>query len=441
MFHETLKSYFKTAVDQTVSKISQFANDPGRDFSRKRKITPDLLISFLVSQGASSTEVELLDFFGLSADLPSASALNQQRSKLSPDALESVLKNFNSQAAVLSSPAPYRYLAADGSTFTFFSKHSFASEEYFVSEGHSAKGFYSVHMNALYDLDTHIYPDALIQAIHHKDEFQAFCQMVDRLDISPGVRNVFIGDRGYCSYNNMAHVIERGQYFLFRTKDIHSKGLVRNFDFPDAESFDITVSVSLVRSHSTKIHTNGQYRRFIGKAASFDFIEYGTNGIYDLTFRIVRFPLSDSSYECVVTNLPENEFPMEELKTAYHRRWGIESSFRKLKYTIGLSKFHSYKPAFIKQEIWAKLIAYNITELLVSHTVVEKHGTKHTYKVNFAAAAFICRTFLRLTTKIVQTDVMELLRRKLIPVRDNRQYPRLNTAHFRRPGYFLYRAA
>lgn len=87
------------------------------------------------------------------------------------------------------------------------------------------------------------------------------------------------------------------------------------------------------------------------------------------------------------------------------------------------------------------MTAYNITGLLVSHTVVETHDTKHAYKVNFTAAAFICRTFLRLMTGEVQTDVMELLRRELIPIRDNRQYPRLKTAHFRRPRYFIYRAA
>ena len=50
----------------------------------------------------------------------------------------------------------------------------------------------------------------------------------------------------------MAHVVEQGQYFLFRTRDIHSKGLVGNFNFPDEESFDIEVSVILVRSHSKK---------------------------------------------------------------------------------------------------------------------------------------------------------------------------------------------
>ena len=103
--------------------------------------------------------------------------------------------------------------------------------------------------------------------------------------------------------------------------------------------------------------------------------------------------------------------------------------------------FHSYKPQYIEQEIWAKLIAYNITETMINGTVLETHDTKHEYKVNFTTAAHICRVFLRLTTEKDQYDVMSLLQKEWIPVRNDRQYPRLQTAHFRRPRYFIYRPA
>lgn len=239
----------------------------------------------------------------------------------------------------------------------------------------------------------------------------------------------------------MAHVINKGEFFLFRTKDIHSKGLVGNFDFPENDSFDIRVQVTLVRNNSKKIQPVQGYKRFVDKATSFDFIEYGSKDSYELSFRVVRFPLSDSSYECIVTNLPSDEFPPGRIKEVYFSRWAIESSFRKLKYTVGLSNFHAYKPEYIKQEIWAKLTAYNITEILISHTVVSQKETKHEYKVNFSVAAHICRVFLRPTTKKDPMDVMSLLQRELIPIRNDRQYPRLKTAHFRKPRYFIYRAA
>lgn len=56
-----------------------------------------------------------------------------------------------------------------------------------------------MHLNAFYDLTTHTYTDALIQPVHCKNEFGAFCDMVDRHEILEGRKNVYIGDRGYCS--------------------------------------------------------------------------------------------------------------------------------------------------------------------------------------------------------------------------------------------------
>lgn len=258
MFHEKIKSIFQDSVHHVVSDIAKYAVNPEKDFTREKKISAEKLISFLVSQGSASAKLELLDFFGVSTETPTDSALNQQRAKLRPEALESVFKHFHSSVCSGRKASPYRFIAADGSGLTFTSRSCFASPEYYVSEGHSAKGYYSMHLNAFYDLDTHTYTDALIQPVHQKNEFRAFCDMVDRQEILPGTKNVYIGDRGYCSYNNMAHVAEQGQYFLFRTKDIHSQGLVHGFALPDEESFDITVKVTLVRSLSKKNHSFGR---------------------------------------------------------------------------------------------------------------------------------------------------------------------------------------
>lgn len=441
MFHDKIKSIFSSSIQSVVSRISDFSVHPGKDFTRRKKFPADKLLAFLISEGSSSTKNELLDFFDMDSDKPTDSAFNQQRAKLMPEAVEAVFHKFNQSMDFLDTQTEYRFLAADGSTATYFSSPKFSPPEYFVEPGHSAKGFYSIHINAFYDLNRHTYTDALLQPVHQKNEFRAFCEMVDRHPVSDRTKNVYIGDRGYCSYNNMAHVLEKQQYFLFRTKDIHSKGLVAGFDFPDEETFDIDVDVTLVRSHSSKIKTESRYRRFVDKATSFDFIEYGSKDTYRMTFRIVRFLISDGSYECVVTNLPRDEFPPERIRQVYFSRWGIETSFRKLKYTVGLSNFHAYKAEYVKQEIWAKMITYNITETLVNHTVIEEKQTKHDYKINFSSAVHICRSFLRPAAEERPIHVTALLQKELIPIRKERQYPRLKTAHFRKPRYFIYRAA
>ena len=304
MTHEFIKTTFSDAVNHVASNISLYTLDPDRDLTRNSKFNTSKLISFMVSCGSSGTKLELPDFFGLDSNVPSSSAFNQQRAKLKPDALEAVFHYFNFSVRDQKKTSDYRFFAADGSSFTFFSRPSFCSPEYFVSAGHSAKGFFSVHLNAFYDLQRHTYSDALIQPVHQKDEFRAFCDMVDRHRVFPGTKDVFIGDRGYCSYNNMAHVLEKNQNFLFHSKDILSKGLVKNFEFPDTDSFDIQVNVTLVRSHKKDIQIkDGFYKRYMDANTSFNYIEHGSTDTYDLSFRIVRFPIYEDTYECIVTNL------------------------------------------------------------------------------------------------------------------------------------------
>ena len=92
------------------------------------------------------------------------------------------------------------------------------------------------------------------------------------------------------------------------------------------------------------------------------------------------------------------------------------------------------------QEIRARLTAYNLTEAMINATVITKAKRKHTYKVNFSVAAHICRVSLRQSAEENPIDVMALLARELIPIREDRQYNRLQTAHFRKPRYFIYRA-
>lgn len=252
-----------------------------------------------------------------------ASALNQQRAKLKPEAFRQVMYEFNNAVFEEESPSGYRFLAADGSTVTYFSNSFFSPDAYFVSQGHSQKDFYSMHINAFQDIQKHIYTDILIQPVHEKDEFKAFCTIVDRHPVLLRIKNVYIGDCGYASYNNMAHVTASGQYFLFRTKDIHSKGFVGKHDYPESETFDIDIDVTLVRSHSRQIHVDeGRYKRFVDQNTAFDYIEYGSGDTYDISFRVVRFPLSEDTHECLLTNLPYEEFDIQKLKLLYFARWG-----------------------------------------------------------------------------------------------------------------------
>ncbi len=119
------------------------------------------LLSLLVSKGSHSTAVELLDYFKFEGTLPSASAFNQQRKKLKPEAFQSLFYRINASIENLESFGAFRLLAVDGSTCTFSSTPSYASHEaYYTCPGNCTKGAYSVHLNAMYDLEKQTYTDA-----------------------------------------------------------------------------------------------------------------------------------------------------------------------------------------------------------------------------------------------------------------------------------------
>lgn len=440
MPYNDILAKLKDAIRYVSDNIQEYVVNPGSDFSQDGKLTPERLITFLIGQGSKSTRNELIEAFNANSDHPSASALVQKRAKLLSSALSEVFYRFNKSLEVPSSDSGYRFFAADGSTLTFLSDSRFSSDEYFTTQGNSEKGCYSVHLTALLDLDSNRYTDAVVQPITLKDEFGAFRIIVDRYPLSPDTRAVFIGDRGFCSYNNMAHVIQRGQFFLFRAKDILSKGLLHHIDFPSDESFDTSVQLVIVRNQSKKRSLPDGYVRFVGKDTSFDFVEYGSNDYYILPFRVVRFKLPSGEFESLVTNLPADSFPAEKLKVLYARRWGIETSFRTLKYTVGLTKFHARKAASILQEIWARLISYNFTSTVMDCIEIPtKNTNKHAYKVSASAAVLACRRFILTLIAGAAFDLLALLKRELVPIRLDRSFPRLSTAHFRRPAYFLYR--
>ena len=142
---------------------------------------------------------------------------------------------------------------------------------------------------------------------------------------------------------------------------------------------------------------------------------------YVISFRLVRFKLTEDTYEILITNLSRDEFSVEELKQLYSMRWGIETSFRNLKYSLALVYFRSKKTEYILQEIFAKLTMYNFAELITSHVVV-KQRRKYPYRINFSAAVHICRNFF--LKNISPSDVEALLLQHLLPIRNGSANPR-----------------
>lgn len=130
--------------------------------------------------------------------------------------------------------------------------------------------------------------------------------------------------------------------------------------------------ILLTRRQTNEVKSNPQTYRFLPKNVNFDYLKPGSKAVYAMDFRAVRFPLDSGDYECVITNLPEEGFPPVKIREIYAMRWGIGTSFRELKYAVGLNNFHSKKTESITQEIFARLTLYNYCEAITMQVIVRQ---------------------------------------------------------------------
>jgi len=152
---------------------------------------------------------------------------------------------------------------------------------------------------------------------------------------------------------------------------------------------------------------------------------------------VVRFEIAENQYETLLTNLDRDSFPADELKRLYAMRWGIETSFRTLKYNVGLIYFHSWKKSLIMQELFARLAMYNITSAIAADTVSVDNGKVYQYKINAAQAVLICRKLF--LNRISPHLAEKLLSKSVVPVRMNRTFRRRNPSRI--AINFIYRVA
>ena len=413
----------------------RFAKNPTADFTRSRKLDFENLLRFLISMQGDTTSIELLKFFNYDIDTLSNSAFYQQRNKLLPRTFPFLLHQFNSHFDFKLYRGVYNLVSCDGSGLSIY-RNPYDPDTFYPPSGSTSVGFNMLYLVALYDLLSKRYLDCVVQKGRLINEFQALCDLIDSYSYD-GVP-IFIADRGFASYNVFAHAFENGRLFLIRAKDINARRFLNLESLPNL--IDTSVDLILSRSQSARKRLRpdlAERYRYVSSEVSFDFIEKGSSEEYQLSLRVVRFEVADGSFENIITNLPGDEFSVDDIKLLYHLRWGIETSFRDLKHTIGTINFHSKKVEYIEQEIWARLILFNFCALISTHVVVTQKNTKFMYQVNFAMAMKICHRFIRLKEDDPTLQVERLIGSFALPIRPGRHYARRHRPQS--PASFCYR--
>ncbi len=404
----------------------------GKSFSRKSALTAEKVISTLVSAEGGCL-AKILHDAGIQV---TASALSQRRTQIPTEVFHSVFTNFNSACADDDLFRSYKLLAVDGTVVNLPRNPNSPS---FVQNEGIPKGVNQLHVTPLYNILSRTFADVVIQPEPKKDEIGALVEILKRSTFPQ--KTLIIADRGFESYNLIAHCLEKLNVdFLIRIKQSHSA--MREVAKLPMMELDCMIGFTITTTQTNEDKKGGYIHLQVPKKSKagsktrrgrWDF-----PSPYPIRFRICRFLLDNGEFETVATSLPRS-FSLDDIKELYHLRWGVETAFRDLKYTLGLVNLHGKSDAFAEQEIYASLTAFNFASRACREVVVRqpKSGV-YAYKVNFKMAVTLCKEFLR-TPHADSEKLLEEIARYTVPVRPDRQDERnLKTKGF---AGFVYRIA
>lgn len=432
-----INANLKKAIRQTSERKGQLVLNSKTDFSRRKKLDFPTMLHFLLQIEGSSIRNELTDYFNYRTDCPSPSAFYQQRLKIKPEALYMLFRTFTASYKAARFKG-FRLLAVDGSTVHTPRNEKDASS--YLFNGAGKKGWNCAHINALYDLVNGLYVDAAIHPGKKPGEQAALESMLDRLEDPE--HSIIIMDRGYESYQMVAGLQTRSIPFVLRVKKPSSnRGFLAKADFPELEESDLPFTCRIAYANSFK----GEKKRarileegYKLSNRCFSYVSKKSPTYVFKPMRVVKCAGSPQAREPVylLTNLPEESFSFAEIKKLYLLRWGIETSFRELKYALSLLHFHSKKMDLIMQEMFARLVMYNFSHMITNQLKPEvRPGRKHSRQINNTYAVKICREYFR--NKISPSDLKVLILRHTLPIRPDRHYKR--KPNKKQPRTFNYR--
>ena len=416
MIPDKILNVFNRSIKMVCNNIACYCSDPASDFTRKRKLPVETLIHFIIQMQSKSLNSELCEYFNDINSLPTTSALCQQRDKLDITAFQRIMYLFVNAFDDYKTWKGFHILACDGSDVNI--AYDEKDEDTKRQNGNN-KPFSQLHINGLYDCINYVFWDTSIDTATKTRECAALMEMIMKHDYP--ANSIITADRGYEKYNLIACCIENNQKFVFRIKDINVFGsILSNLNLPD-EEFDLDVTKILTRKQTNETKANKQKYTFISNKSEFNY--FGTKEFYEMKLRVVRFKITDDTYESLVTNLTRDEFDLNELKKMYHMRWNIETAFKVLKYIIGMTAFHSKKRNFIQQEIYAAILLHCLTNIITERIkVAQSDKRKHNYKVNLSTAVTNIRLWLR---KLIDTEeLIKRMKKYLAPIRPDRKYQR-----------------
>ena len=389
------------------------------DFTRSRKQSFHGAIVFIMNFLTKSLSLEIQNFIGyIKQNIHekefkdfTKSAFTQYRNKIKPEVFkhlsESLIQEFytdNDESISLWNG--FRLLAVDGSIVTLPDKKPLEAI-YGRTYNRSGTGVIQARGSVLYDLLNRFVIDGILTHLSIGERVLA----ANHLEFSK-TGDLIIYDRGYPSFDAVYNHFTRKIDFLMRVKISFNKVI--------SEFYQSGLDSSIVKiqpGEKTK-HTNRAYSKDASQKV-----------------RLVRVELPNGEVEILMSSLLDSQkHPNSLFKDLYFLRWGVETFYDELKNKIKAEYFSGYSNQSILQDFYANLFVSNVQTLIVAEInkelALKSDKTKYQYKVNtnlsygFMKDRIITLFFSDKPMGIIVSELKNLFKKHIIPIRPNRKFKR-----------------
>lgn len=338
-------------------------------FSRKRKLSFNIVSVLLLRKSVKSLQIVLNDFCNqLGLKKVSASAFSQARKKFKHTAFIElldvcILSVFYSEQDYQTYKG-HRLLSIDGSKLRLPNSEEIAKEFGVITErNHKHETRYSeAKISVLYDLRNHL-PLSGIISKGRTGDCKLACENLDKLQ----ERDIVICDRGYASYQFFCQIISKNADFIIRCPRKRFKD--------GAGLFKSGSKNSKITTLNCPSKLSGQLRESV-------------------KLRFIKVPLSNGETEVLVTSLlDEKKYPNSDFKNLYHERWQVETFYNILKSRLCLENFTGRTPEAVRQDFYSTLYIAALESILIedAQESLKKKRTKRMQKVNKAVSFYVIK--------------------------------------------------
>jgi hypothetical protein len=247
----------------------------------------------------------------------------------------------------------------------------------------------------------------------HDSEAALFRQMIDQI----GPKTIAVADRYYCSYTDIARIVQRDGDVVFR---LHKRR-------PHAWPHQGTLS-----EHDGLIEWQ-RPQWFPSCGLTRDELEQLPEHLMLRMVRTSKSPRGFRSREiCIVTTiLDPQEASADQLLALYRQRWMVELNLRSLKTSMGMEVLHGKSVDVVRKEVMTHLLLYNLIRIIMweAATLAGRDpqrlsfaGTMH--RLHALAGAWLMPRWSRVDADELLLNLLRWIANDHVPDRPDRFEPR-----------------